>query len=97
MPCILAKLELEELTTFLLTFKDLNGFRAPSCALCSCFVASVVFGYSLLEYVKRDHCTALWVVQHPSMTPTGFFSVVCWVRASNRELEGCEFERGEYK
>ena len=27
--------------------------------------------------VKRDHCTALWAVQHPSMTPTGFVSVVC--------------------
>ena len=24
-------------------------------------------------FVKRDHCTALWAVQHPSMTPTGFF------------------------
>ena len=21
-------------------------------------------------FVKRDHCTALWAVQHPSMTPT---------------------------
>ena len=28
-------------------------------------------------FVKRDHCTALWAVQHPSMTPTGFVSVVC--------------------
>ena len=27
--------------------------------------------------VKRDHCTALWAVQHPSMTPTGF--LVGWV------------------
>ena len=26
---------------------------------------------------KRDHCTALWAVQHPSMTPTGF--LVGWV------------------
>ena len=25
-----------------------------------------------LEFVKRGHCTALWPVQHPSMTPTGF-------------------------
>jgi len=25
-------------------------------------------------FAKRDHCTALWAVQHPSMTPTGFFS-----------------------
>ena len=30
-----------------------------------------------LSFVKRDHCTALWAVQHPSMTPTGFVSVVC--------------------
>ena len=32
--------------------------------------------YAVLD-VKRDHCTALWAVQHPSMTPTGFCSGLC--------------------
>ena len=31
--------------------------------------------YKLGECVKREHCTALRVVQHPSMTPTGWGSV----------------------
>ena len=31
-------------------------------------------------YVKRDHCTALWAVQHPSMTPTGCSPYV-WLRS----------------
>ena len=39
------------------------------------------------KYFKKDHCTALWAVQHPSMTPTSFLVVwrekahmpeVCW-------------------
>ena len=25
-----------------------------------------------VPFVKRDHCTALWAVQHPSMAPTSF-------------------------
>ena len=29
-------------------------------------------GTQVCLFVKRDHCTALWAVQHPSMTPTGF-------------------------
>ena len=28
-------------------------------------------------FFKRDHCTALWAVQHPSMSPTGF--LVGWI------------------
>ena len=28
-------------------------------------------------FFKRDHCTAFWAVQHPSMTPTEFVSGVC--------------------
>ena len=32
--------------------------------------------FHLAVFVKRDHCTALWAVQHPNMTPTSFFSVV---------------------
>ena len=31
----------------------------------------------LIGFFKRDHCTALWAVQHPSMTPTEFVSGVC--------------------
>ena len=29
-------------------------------------------GELFIMFVKRDHCTALWAVQHPSMTPTSF-------------------------
>ena len=42
--------------------------RFDLAALCGCHT---------LKFVKRDHCTALWAVQLPSMTPTGFVSVVC--------------------
>jgi len=42
-------------------------------------------GLERVVFVKRDHCTALWAEQHPSMTPTpeGSF-VMGWVMPTAR-------------
>ena len=37
----------------------------------------------------RDHCTALWAVQHPSMTPTGF---VCYYLCAKGEARPRRFD-----
>ena len=33
----------------------------------------MAFSWFIHHFVKRDHCTALWAVQHPSTTPTLVF------------------------
>ena len=42
-------------------------------------------------FVKRDHCTALWAVQHTSMPPTSF--LVGWGE-KDQEIESGDFVDG---
>ena len=48
----------------------IHGAASPLVAVCYVLTELLYDVFDGADFVKRDHCTALRAMQHPSMTPT---------------------------